>query len=106
MAVYTLLNTTSLGNPVGVAQVVPPVTRGAYTFTITGALTNYAQVTILASNDAGQDLRPIETLNIVPAGPNTITKEARFGSPFTIFDANLDNMSPGAGITATVTLTT
>ena len=106
MAVYTLLSTTSLGNPIGRLTLVSAVTRGLFTFTITGVLTNYAQVTILASNDAGQDLRPIETLNIVPAGPNTITKEARFGSPFIIFDANLDNMSPSAGITATVTLTT
>lgn len=101
----TLISATQVGNPIGTATVVPVVTRGLLTFSITGPLSNWAQATVLASSDGGQDLVPIETLNILPGGPNTVQKEVRFGAPFTIFDANLDNLTPGQGLTATVTLT-
>lgn len=105
MATVTLLNTNQLGNPPGVAQVVPPATRGVFTFSITGPLSNWAQTTVLASVDGGQTYDPLATINISPGGPNTVAWDRAFQAPFTLFDANLDNMTPGQGITATLTLT-
>ena len=106
MATVTLLSTTSGGNPIGVAQVVPTVTRGLLTFSITGPLSNYAQTTVLYSSDGGQDYRTAAVLLIIAGGPNTVSHEFRFPAIYTLWNANLDTLTPGAGITATVTLTT
>ena len=106
MATVTLLSATSAGNPVGVSQVVPPVTRGLLTFSITGPLSNYAQTTVLYSSDGGQDYLTAAVLQIISGGPNTVSQELRFPAIYTLWDANLDTLTPGAGITATVTLTT
>lgn len=99
---YTLLSGQSApGSTPGVTAVAGSPTRGQFVFSITGLATSFAQATVMASVD-GVDYQPIETLNILPTGPNTLTKETRFGSPFTSFDATLDSMSYGQGVSATV----